>query len=571
MQFVSHRDPVATSGWGTALGATGDAINNILSIYGGYQKQKKMDAQQALENKWREDENRAREEERKRTQEMNDLNVELKRYDLERQVLKEGIPGSRPTVKTGEEVVDAAPDFRIDNKPEATKTDFSAEVKMPAVTAFGQATGQPPPSTQAGPFDMGPPTTLAGLLTQSLQPKPAFELDLKQPTKTQDVMGPAPTEQRTVRGIQYRGQEFAPSLAAPLRYEEEIKREQDDQARKKSGDIPYANLTDQQKDMRRLAPASAGLFEAQGWVPASILDNVIKAETTPVVKKAPTVQTIAGRDRQWDEVNGKWVDLGPHKPENTSGGVADNYGGLAGQDRLDEIRKKDARRAQLIEGMINGTVDPYKTSSLRGTDRANMIADAQLVDPSYNPADAGVRVKTRQDFATGDAAKNVRSINTAIKHIKTLDQAVQKLGPSGFPWVNRGINWFRSTTGDPAVARLKTAGMAVATEMAAALKGGRAAPTTQEINEQLQIISEVASPEQWRAVMETRADLLASRITSLEDQYSQVFGGRRPDRPLLFDETRKVLTDMGLTQYFREEETTTGTDGKKHKDPAGIR
>lgn len=599
MQFIQHRDPVNVGGWSTALGATGDAINNVLSIYAGYQKQKKDEAQLKLENEWKKQEIEDRRKERERQAALDQLNVEIKRRDLELQAAKEGLPGARPTTKAEKQYVQAgfapgpvpmplfvevpdvpkapegaAPD---DQKPVATQSGASPGLTgMSGANPFFNPDVSPEDST-AVDLDtrtevVTPPPTPPPATPPPATPPPT-EFGFRVPIET-----PAPTERRTVRGITYNGQEFAPDLSYDVKYADEIRKE------KEAADLEK-QITE--GSMTRLTEEEKRQFQASGdeRLRALASRGVMPTSTYNALMKRPGVDRV---DKIFDKATGKYyafnektgrydtvvAQVSPEKTAGT-GNVADMYGGSAGEERLASIREKDPRRAALLEGMLSGKVDPYKTSSLRGTDRANMIADAQLIDPTYDPSAAQSRVKTRQDFTTGAAGKNIRSINTAIKHIDTLDNALKKIGLTRFPWVNKAANWFRTQTGDPSIARLQTAALAVATEMAAALKGGNAAPTTQEINEQLATISSISSPDQWRAVLESRAELLAGRLTTLQEQYAQAFGGRSPDRPFIFAETAKVLRGLGLADKFGIGEDSKGNGegagGGKPKDPAGIR
>jgi len=285
MQFITHRDPVNVPGSARAFGAAGDAINNLLGIYGDYKnkqlEQKRYEAEQARVQK----EFELRKTEMDRQAQRQDLQDQLTARQLEEAAAARGIPGTRPTVKTGERTVDAAPDFNVDS------------MKPDAATPFGAA-----PDLKLGS------EPLAGML------KDQFKLDLKQPTRTEDVMGPAPVERRTIAPVTIAGRQIA-GYTHDVRYEDEIRAEQEAAQHRKSMDIEYGKLTPEQREMiQKLSPASSGLFEAQGWVPAGIVDNIMKIEqdaVTPKIPKAHITDPVTGQILGQDPKTGMFnIDLG---------------------------------------------------------------------------------------------------------------------------------------------------------------------------------------------------------------------------------------------------------------------
>jgi len=114
MQFITHRDPVAESGWSTALGATGDAVSNVLGIYANYKnqqlEQKRYDREQQRLN----EAERMRREQFASDQAQRDVQNQIWASEKEREDLEKGLPGARPVIDTG---VDILPTRKIEMDP----------------------------------------------------------------------------------------------------------------------------------------------------------------------------------------------------------------------------------------------------------------------------------------------------------------------------------------------------------------------------------------------------------------------------------------------------------------------
>lgn len=224
---------------------------------------------------------------------------------------------------------------------------------------------------------------------------------------------------------------------------------------------------------------------------------------------------------------------------------------LSGPELLDAITKENPGTGALLAGIVDGSIDPAKSASIRGNRRELLTSLAKRVDGSYDATIQPTRGKMRTDYATGDVSKNVRSINTAINHLGTLKDAVETLDPSSYPWLNKPINWFYDKTGSSKVTAVKTAMLATATEMAAALKGGRAAPSQTEIDEQLRVLDQTGSPEQWNKIIQQRGELLSARLNAARQGWIDTFG-EEPKKPLIRTDTRKTMRRLGMEHLLEE-------------------
>ena len=215
---------------------------------------------------------------------------------------------------------------------------------------------------------------------------------------------------------------------------------------------------------------------------------------------------------------------------------------------------------EAVMNMVEGKIPARSLGSMRKGRREYLISMASaLTGREYSEAQVQAMAKTRSNFATGAEASNIRSINTAIGHLGESEKAVRDIyesfnmsslarataGGGQFPSLNSMMNWMATEVGSDKVVRLKGALEAAASEMAAALKGGRAAPTEKEIQAQKDIIADFSSPAQIRAYIETNAALLSGRLHALDGQYKRVFG-HPPEKPLLDESAIAVAKEYGF-------------------------
>ena len=90
------------------------------------------------------------------------------------------------------------------------------------------------------------------------------------------------------------------------------------------------------------------------------------------------------------------------------------------------VRKLLEYRVQLPSGM-----------ALRTPEWRRMLgAAASLADPNFDATQYNVRYKTKQDFTSGKNSNNLKSLNTAIGHLHSLQVAADKLDNTDYPMAN---------------------------------------------------------------------------------------------------------------------------------------
>lgn len=161
-------------------------------------------------------------------------------------------------------------------------------------------------------------------------------------------------------------------------------------------------------------------------------------------------------------------------------------------------------------------------AALRSPAVQTLIAAASQYDPNLDAGNSITRVKTRADFTSGQAARNITSLNTVLGHIETLYKDSQALHNRGFqPW-NAIANTADTITGGSAATKFDNAAHAVVDELERAFRGTNG--TQAGIEQWRESLNSSQSPEQHRAVMSQMVELLRSKIDALGDQYAQGMG-----------------------------------------------
>jgi spore germination cell wall hydrolase CwlJ-like protein len=222
----------------------------------------------------------------------------------------------------------------------------------------------------------------------------------------------------------------------------------------------------------------------------------------------------------------------------------------SGQAPGDTTKTGDAYLATLdpttraeVNAILDGRMVIPSGAALRSPQIARLVAAAATADPSFDAANAGARAKTRASFAGGPFASQVVSFNTALGHLDQLDRAIDGLHNGAIPFGNNTVNFLKQNLGDASIDKFRTAAIAAATEFSKALQGGQ--PHEAEIQQWTKQVDEDKSPEQLHATVRQMADLLASKINALGDQYSQGMGVTRDGITLLHPDAAGALARLG--------------------------
>jgi hypothetical protein len=216
----------------------------------------------------------------------------------------------------------------------------------------------------------------------------------------------------------------------------------------------------------------------------------------------------------------------------------------------------------MIQALVERRADPRLLMSRKWTPEMQnqVLAEVQKYDPQFNMADYASQYKAKQAFTSGPQGQNVTSINTAMRHLKALDNGLTKLDNTRFPIVNTALNaTMRELGGEQTqegMATVQKEADAVATELSRAFRGS-SVMSEKDITEWRKGLGTSTTPAQQRGAIKGAVELLAGRIAEMNSSYQRSVG--RPLDMNLFGEARNILKSMKLDADFGANDTGAGT------------
>lgn len=155
--------------------------------------------------------------------------------------------------------------------------------------------------------------------------------------------------------------------------------------------------------------------------------------------------------------------------------------------------------------------------------------------------DVAAQSKAVKDFSTGVEGRQVKSFNTAIDHLETMDKLATALNNNDTRAFNAIGNAFSKQTGTAAPTNFEAAKAIVGGEVAKALAGSSMALKDRE--EIRDTILASSSPEQLKGTLNTLKQLLGGQLKSLNVQY-ETGTGRKDFSSKLTPAAKKELDKL---------------------------
>jgi hypothetical protein len=202
---------------------------------------------------------------------------------------------------------------------------------------------------------------------------------------------------------------------------------------------------------------------------------------------------------------------------------------------------------EIVNGMLDGSVDITKTASIRSNQRERYIALAKQKDPSFNMSTYGLRLKMNESYTSGKQGDQIQSFNTFMQHAADASDVTNEYRQTRSPLINKSLNWMsKNATGDPGYARFVAALEPVRKEFATFLEGGHAL-TESDKHAANTILSDDSSPAQIQAALKQMAHTGSIRLGSLDDRYKATFG--HSYQGLLYPDTVSAAQKLGLGDF----------------------
>ena len=139
-------------------------------------------------------------------------------------------------------------------------------------------------------------------------------------------------------------------------------------------------------------------------------------------------------------------------------------------------------------------------------------------NPNYDETQYNVRNKTAMAFATGKEGQTLRSMNVAIDHLDTLQQAANALNNGDTQLFSKIGNSFAKQFGYPEVTNFDSVKSIVGSEVAKAISGSQMA--LEDRKDIRNVLSSWNSPDQTAGVVNQLQKLLAGQVNGLKTQYT---------------------------------------------------
>lgn len=232
---------------------------------------------------------------------------------------------------------------------------------------------------------------------------------------------------------------------------------------------------------------------------------------------------VIGEDALTGKKTFGWID--PNKKTTTAGTAADGspkasdapiMPSISGPEYMAELERRNPEFARTVKA-----VGDYRASisslSQRGGLREKILEAAARYNPEYDQTQYAGKNRAVTNFSGGPEGRTVRSLNVAIDHLNTLDEAAKALHNGDFPTLNKITNYFKEKTGNPVTTNFDSIKQVVSAEVAKAVVGGQTA--LHDRDDMAQRASNAKSPDQLSGIITEFKKLMAGQMKGLRRQY----------------------------------------------------
>src|SRR5262245_56593193 len=182
-------------------------------------------------------------------------------------------------------------------------------------------------------------------------------------------------------------------------------------------------------------------------------------------------------------------------------------------------------KQELVRRMASGDLPVSGFGGLSVKDRNELLKAATLYDPAFTGRQYLVLNKVATEFTPGGpVGTNILAIKTVSHHIDDFAKAFEQLNNSQIQRWNSTANKLATEFGDPALQRLQVSALSASGELAKVVKGGRAAPTEQEMQHWEGVFNTSMSKAQMKAVVWQALQTVGGRLSAIEDYHKQITG-----------------------------------------------
>lgn len=209
----------------------------------------------------------------------------------------------------------------------------------------------------------------------------------------------------------------------------------------------------------------------------------------------------------------------------------------------------------LVRALVNRSADPRILTSRKWTPETQnaLLGEIQKYDPNFNMADYAAQAATKKAFTSGAQSQNITAINTAIRHLSSLSDALDGLHNSSVPIYNSAANFVGQQTGNAGIQKsmssVDKAADAVANELNKAFRGS-GQMSEKETVAWRKGLGTSTTPAEKEGAIRMAAGLLAGRNEELQTAYQRGVG-RPADIQFIGNGTQAILKKLGIADLFQ--------------------
>ena len=233
-----------------------------------------------------------------------------------------------------------------------------------------------------------------------------------------------------------------------------------------------------------------------------------------VIRKA-TGQPAKGSEAEIRTMLAKKIDTDPRTKDMSPGEKA---GELETQLAVVQGKMTDPKsRESMAQAIANYQLAPLTNFALTKAGGPETMARALEINPDYQESRYPEVAKAMAAFGTGPEGKIIRSLNVAVQHLETLDQAAAALQNGNIGVLNRMGNAFAQQFGSSAPTTFDGLRQVVVTEVMKAVAGNIGSEGDRD--RLIAALNRANSPAQLQAVTAGFRSLMAGQLRGLKDQY----------------------------------------------------
>jgi hypothetical protein len=188
-------------------------------------------------------------------------------------------------------------------------------------------------------------------------------------------------------------------------------------------------------------------------------------------------------------------------------------------------------QAQIIKGMVDGTVQPPSSFALAKPAWQAMLAGAKNLDPLFDETKWSARsVMARSAQGDGKMGQNINALTTGVGHLKQLWDTIPDLNNSDYSQTyNRVGNAISTEFGGTGVTNFESVRDRVAPEIVKIWRGTGGAEA--DIRRDIESLSSTKTPSQLRGAISNIAGMMQSKLDSNMQEYRATMGKDMPLTP----------------------------------------